>query len=64
MSDDASKSETAKPETKPAEPSVTDELVTTRHRLQTPEGELAYSARAGRVVLWEEKVEDDVFRGR
>lgn len=59
QSDDAQKS-------KPTEPDVqvTDELVTTRHTLRTPEGELAYTARAGRVVLWEEKVEDDVFRGR
>lgn len=64
MSDDAAKTETAKPATDAPEPSVTDELVTTQHTLTTPDAELAYTARAGRVVLWEEKVEDDVFRGR
>jgi carboxypeptidase C (cathepsin A) len=47
----------------PEAPAI-DELVVTKHRLTTPDGELAYTASAGRVVLWEEKVEDDVFRGR
>lgn len=41
-----------------------DELVTTRHVLDTPDGPLAYTAKAGRVVLWEDKVEDDVWKGR
>ena len=50
--------------TKPAEVHAVDELVITKHTLATAEGELAYTARAGRVVLWQEKVEDDVFRGR
>lgn len=60
MSDDAKQPESAKQ----PDPVVTDELVTTRHTLTTPEGELAYTARAGRVVLWREHVEDDVFQGR
>ncbi|WP_413320698.1 peptidase S10 [Agrococcus sp. 1P02AA] len=66
MSDDAAKTESAveRKASESAEPSVTDELVITQHTLTTPEGELAYTARAGRVVLWEERVEDDVFRGR
>lgn len=61
-SDDSQKPATS-PETTP-EALVADELVTTHHTLATPAGELAYTARAGRVVLWEERVEDDVFRGR
>ncbi|WP_114558648.1 S10 family peptidase [Desertihabitans aurantiacus] len=52
----------------PAEPepptAVADELVTTRHQLQTPDGPLAYTARAGSVVLWEDHVEDGVSKGR
>ena len=50
--------------TKTAEVHAVDELVITKHTLTTAEGELAYTARAGRVVLWQEKVEDDIFRGR
>jgi carboxypeptidase C (cathepsin A) len=60
VSDDAKQPEPAKQ----PDPVVTDELVTTRHALTTPEGELAYTARAGRVVLWREHIEDDVFQGR
>jgi len=55
---------TADTASKAPEVHAVDELVVTQHTLTTPDGELAYTARAGRVVLWEEKVEDDVFRGR
>lgn len=41
----------------------TDELVTTGHRLATTDGELAYTAITGRVVLGEEEITDDVFKG-
>src|SRR5579875_3573875 len=47
--------------TRPPEPS--DDLVTTRHTLQTPSGELRYTVTAGRVVLREEVVEDDKWKG-
>lgn len=43
---------------------VRDELVTTRHTLATPDGVLHYTARSGRVVLHEEKVDDGVWQGR
>lgn len=45
-------------------PRVEDELVTTQHVLATADGELAYTARSGRVVLWEERAKDDVWQGR
>ncbi|PZF84557.1 S10 family peptidase [Jiangella anatolica] len=54
-------------EPKPKDDDVThleDELVTTHHDLDTPDGRLSYTAKAGRVVLWEDKVEDDVWKGR
>ncbi len=35
----------------------------TRHTLRTKAGELAYTARTGRVVLREEEVKNDVFKG-
>ncbi len=44
-------------------PDPVDDLVITRHTLRTKAGELAYTARTGRVVLREEEVENDVFRG-
>lgn len=47
--------------TRPPEP--VDEFAVTHHTLSTPAGELAYTVRAGRVVLREEKVTDDVFGG-
>jgi len=40
-----------------------DDLVITRHTLATPSGELAYTARTGRIVLREEEVKDEVFLG-
>lgn len=40
-----------------------DELVTTRHTLTTPTGELAYTAVAGRIVIREEKHTDGAFDG-
>ena len=40
-----------------------DDLVVTHHTLQTTSGEISYTARTGRVVLREEEVKDDVFKG-
>jgi carboxypeptidase C (cathepsin A) len=40
-----------------------DDLVTTRHTLRTPGGELAYTATAGRIVLRREEHTDGVFDG-
>ncbi len=45
-------------------PEATDELVTTHHTLTTPDGELAYTATAGTVVLHKDEVADGVFGGR
>lgn len=58
MVDDAA---TAPP---PAAGPVRDETVTTHHVLTTADGELRYTARAGRVVLHEDHVEDGVWKGR
>ena len=44
-------------------PVPADDLVTTQHTLTTPEGDIAYTATAGRIVLHEEVHEDDVFKG-
>jgi carboxypeptidase C (cathepsin A) len=44
-------------------PDPVDDLVITHHTLRTGSGELAYTARTGRVVLREEEVKDDVFQG-
>jgi carboxypeptidase C (cathepsin A) len=40
-----------------------DDLVTTSHTLRTPEGELAYTATAGRIVVRKEKHTDGTFDG-
>ena len=40
----------------PHEP--TDDLVITSHQLETPDGQLHYTAQTGRVVLHEEVLED------
>lgn len=68
MSDDDSTSRSGTPGSQSAPDvgaqHVEDELVTTRHVLDTPDGPLRYTAKAGRVVLWEDKVEDDVWKGR
>lgn len=45
------------------EPAPADDLVTTHHTLATAEGNLAYTATAGRIVLNEEVHEDGVFKG-
>jgi carboxypeptidase C (cathepsin A) len=45
----------------PAPP--TDDLVTTSPTLRTPDGELAYTATAGRIVLRHEKHTDGRFDG-
>ena len=50
-------------EPKAEKPDPVDDLVITQHTLRTRAGELAYTARTGRVVLREEEVEDDVFKG-
>lgn len=41
-----------------------DELVETRHVLDTPDGPFAYTARAGRVVLFQEETHEGVAKGR
>lgn len=57
-------SEAAAGDAPPASPpAVTDQLVTSSHTLTTPDGELSYTARTGRLVLGEEVVTDDVFTG-
>ncbi|HET7071440.1 MAG TPA: hypothetical protein VFI40_11490, partial [Nocardioides sp.] len=45
------------------EPEPTDDLVVTQHVLPLRRGELRYTARSGRIVLREEEVKKDVFRG-
>jgi carboxypeptidase C (cathepsin A) len=60
VSDEQTKDETE--HTKPAEPA--DDLVTTQHTLQVGDQTLAYTATAGRVVLREDVVKDDVWKGR
>ncbi|MEJ5913037.1 S10 family peptidase [Pseudokineococcus sp. 1T1Z-3] len=45
-------------------PPVREELVTTHHVVSTPAGELRYTAKAGRVVLYRDKEEDGVWKGR
>jgi carboxypeptidase C (cathepsin A) len=47
---------------KKAEPA--DDLVTTRHTLHTPEGDLSYSATTGRIVLREEAHKEEKYDGR
>ncbi|WP_353648844.1 peptidase S10 [Nakamurella sp. A5-74] len=44
-------------------PAPSDEVRITRHTLRTPDGELAYTATAGRVVVREEKHTDGAFDG-
>lgn len=43
---------------------IFDELITTHHELVTPEATLAYTARAGSVVLRTDVVDDGVWKGR
>jgi len=45
-------------------PEPKDDLVVTHHKLKTTDGELAYTATAGRVVLREEIVKDGKYDGR
>jgi len=52
-----------KPEPKTEKPDPVDDLVITHHALRTRAGEITYTARTGRVVLREEEVEGDVFKG-
>jgi carboxypeptidase C (cathepsin A) len=48
----------------PKRPEPVDDLVVTHHTLRTTSGEIAYTARAGRIVLREEEVsKKEVFRG-
>jgi carboxypeptidase C (cathepsin A) len=44
-------------------PDPVDDLVTTQHTLRAGDRTLSYTARTGRVVLREEVVEDDEFKG-
>ncbi len=46
-----------------AAPEPRDLMVETHHTLATADGELAYTARTGRIVLREEEFKDDVFEG-
>ncbi|MFC4629459.1 S10 family peptidase [Promicromonospora alba] len=48
----------------PKKPEPTDDLVTTRHTLHTPQGDLDYSATTGRVVLRQEVHKDEKYDGR
>jgi carboxypeptidase C (cathepsin A) len=41
-----------------------DDLVTTHHTLHTPDGDLAYTATTGRIVLREESTKDEKYDGR
>lgn len=52
---------TTKTTSRPAEPK--DDVVTTRQTIESAAGTLAYTARAGRIVLREEKFDDGVFGG-
>ncbi|MFI6427157.1 S10 family peptidase [Promicromonospora sp. NPDC050880] len=45
-------------------PEPADDLVTTRHTLHTPDGDLTYSATTGRIVLRQEVVKDEKYDGR
>lgn len=47
----------------PTPPEPRDLLVETSHTLRTDDGELRYTARTGRIVLREEEVVDEVFKG-
>ena len=50
-------------DTAAAKPEPRDLLVETRHTISTTDGDLAYTARTGRIVIREEEVKDDVFAG-
>jgi carboxypeptidase C (cathepsin A) len=45
-------------------PQVSDELTTSAHQLKVGRRNLRYTARTGRVVLWEEQIADGVWKGR
>jgi carboxypeptidase C (cathepsin A) len=60
---DAKASAADTPEKDDTKPEPIDQLVETSHVLDLPGGELAYTARTGRVVLREEVYEHDVFTG-
>ena len=47
----------------PKEPDPVDDLVTTSHTITTADGELAYTATTGRIVLREEVLTDGAFDG-
>ena len=44
-------------------PDVSDDLVTTRHRVKAGRRTLRYTATSGRVVLRHEKLDDGEFKG-
>ena len=64
MSDDTPQaaSPAAASDSSPA-PQPQDRLVTTHHVLQTTDGELRYTARTGRIVIREEEVAEETFKG-
>ena len=59
MSDEKKVDDETKKE--PKEP--VDDLVVSHHTLRTTAGEITYTARTGRIVLREEEVKDDEFKG-
>ena len=50
-------------ETKNESKEPVDDLVISHHTLRTTAGEITYTARTGRIVLREEEVKDDEFKG-
>src|SRR5215470_18048799 len=63
MSDEKSADTTGQSDGVATRPDPVDDLVITHHVLRSKRGELSYTARSGRVVLREEEVKKDVFRG-
>ncbi len=60
---DSKTEDTATKETETKETEPTDDLVTTRHTITLDDGELSYTATAGRIVLRQERQTDDKFDG-
>ncbi len=54
----------ASPAPAPVKEAPQDDLVTTHHTVSTPDGELAYTATTGRIVLHQEVVTDEKYDGR
>ncbi|SDS83683.1 S10 family peptidase [Microlunatus soli] len=67
MTDSSNDASAARPESSVEErstPQVSDELTSSTHQLKIGRRTLRYTARTGRVVLWEETIKDDVWQGR